>query len=329
MFITLCRYRWMSAAVALLSLVVAAGHPLPAEQRNTARATPTGPADSPARPALVARLENVRQITPAADFNSPLWSPSREGELAFTSPRGTFLYSEATGVRKLLTSRVAGFKPVWSSDGRSIVFRSRQDERTFTIEQIDVHTGDVHIVDRSSDLGLPQEVGAGVIEYRRGSFHRKVSMSGADSAASGKPYADQDNDDILIAIQGEVRKINRDAGRYFLPQISPDGSKVLYQEISRGIYVTDLATGGTVSLGLGDDPMWLPDGSRLVFELTADDGHSILASDLYLADLQGHRARLSRSAHLIEMHPAVSADGRRLAFDSKGAIFVADLVVEK
>jgi Tol biopolymer transport system component len=115
--------------------------------------------------------------------------------------------------------------------------------------------------------------------------------------------------------------------RFFAPEVSPDGDRVVFQGLTTGIYVYTRSTGSLVHLGAGTSPSWSPDGSRLVFELTEDDGHELSASDIYMYDLAASRMhRLTSTQSVIERRPSFSSDGTRIAFDDNtGGIYVGRL----
>ena len=107
------------------------------------------------------------------------------------------------------------------------------------------------------------------------------------------------------------------------PQIRPDGSAVAYTRVSYdvmtdrprpSIWLVDVATGVQTPLitgpGSNTTPRWSPDGKRLAYVSTADEGRP----QLYVQWLDAGRS--SRLAELIEAPAAVawSNDGKSLAF---------------
>jgi len=105
--------------------------------------------------------------------------------------------------------------------------------------------------------------------------------------------------------------------RFFRPRLSPDGSRVLVAESRPGgghlWLVSDRQ--GPVDLGPGVDGSFTADGRRILFARITDDGHAVLTSDLWEMELATGRSRmLAQTPHLAEVEPAVSPDGKWLAF---------------
>lgn len=276
------------------------------------------------------KLQNVRKLTSDGGFLNPVWSPTSSDMVAFISSDdpGTFVASVESGVSTKLSNETAGFKFFFTSDGKDIVYRDWIGDR-LAVRRIDTTTGEAYTLSQGSDLGLPQEVGPGVVQFRDRRLNKKFEVSkGISTAASShsRPFAYQLNDQIFVVAGGVTRQITSEGGKYFLPFVSPDGSKVLYQEISQGIFVSDLESGKTIHIGLGDDPSWSPDGQFITYEVTQDDEASVIASDLYVSDLTGRTVKLTDTPTELEMRPSWSADGRRIVFDSNGAIYVAEIV---
>lgn len=143
------------------------------------------------------------------------------------------------------------------------------------------------------------------------------------AAASQRPIAFTQNERIYAERNGQLREISS-GDRFFGAVVSPDGDKVVFQGLVTGLQIYTRSTGTVVSVGPGTAPAWSPDSKRLVFEVTEDDGHDLIASELYLYDLATDRATpLTASERVVERRPSFSPDGTSIAFDDNtGGLFV-------
>ena len=271
-------------------------------------------------------LENVRRITEFNRYTHPVWSRNKPSILAFIGHDGTFIISPSEGKIKKISTERAGFKFSWTKDGKALFFRARVDEQRMAIKLIEIETGGVSILLESSNLGIPHQTEPGSIQFRDADQFRSIKLSRTSSVRYELPFAYQLNDQILVVAKGITKQITTTDGKYFLPEISPDGTKVLYQEISRGIYVTELQNNKIFYLGNGDDPAWSPDSKHIIYEITTDDGHSIMSSELYIASLDRQKIQLTNTYDLLEMRPSWSMDGKFIAYEANGGIFIAEIV---
>jgi hypothetical protein len=172
--------------------------------------------------------------------------------------------------------------------------------------------------------------GDGTVSYRAASDgtrrDRIVTRTGqvrTPAAATPRPIAFTQNERVYAERGGQLREISS-GDRFFGAVVAPDGDKVVYQGLVTGLYIYTRSTGTVVSVGPGTAPAWSPDSKRLVFEVTEDDGHDLMASDLYLYDLAADRATpLTATPGTAERRPSFSPDGAQIAFDDNtGGLFV-------
>jgi len=157
-----------------------------------------------------------------------------------------------------------------------------------------------------------------------------IERDGSIRAAAATPAVAYTRDDRMYAIGKDGQLVRIGSGdRFYGEVVAPDGDKVAFLGLTTGIYVYTRSTGALVHVGRGTAPAWSPDSARLVFERTEDDGHDILASDLYIYDLAAARAApVTATDRVIERRPSFSPDGTRIAYDdSEGAIYVGRLEV--
>jgi Tol biopolymer transport system component len=198
-------------------------------------------------------------------------------------------------------------------------------------------------VDGTSTRKLTEDAGAGVharwtgadaVQYHavHGGVQRDLLVDRAGRvsliASPATAHVGYTRDDRMYVVDrsGTVTRIGT-GDRFFGAVASPDGDRIAFQGLSTGIYVYTRSTGVLQHVGPGTAPSWSPDGSRLVFEVTEDDGHEIVASDLYLYEVQADRvARLTSTDATVERRPSFSPDGTGVAFDDdRGAILVGQI----
>ncbi len=152
---------------------------------------------------------------------------------------------------------------------------------------------------------------------------------GADQSGAGLFRVDLNND--------QVQKMNAQVGAAGSFAWSQDGTRLAYIETDRQkgearLVIGDQATetviaalpgakGSTSSKAGAANLNWSPDGKLVVFELE-DGGATTSGPSIYLAFTGGSQVtKLAESAHA----PAISADGRCLAYIRDKQIFLLDL----
>lgn len=240
-----------------------------------------------------ARLTGVTEIA-RGGYLAPRVSPAG-GELLATGVkyRGLYLIDEASGnSRRLVDDPGAGLHARFV-DGEHIAFEARR-------------------------AGARRSIVVG----------RDGSVRAARLAERPSQLAVARADRIYVADGGGRYRSVATGDRFFAPLVSPDGRWVAFQGLATGIYLYSRDSDRLVHVGRGTAPAWAPGSDRLVFERTEDDGHSIVASDLFLYDLASREVvRLTATDERIERRPSFDASGERVAFDDdRGAIYMARIV---
>jgi TolB protein len=118
------------------------------------------------------------------------------------------------------------------------------------------------------------------------------------------------------------RQITRDRAQCILPNLAPDGSRILYTSFHRNgfpdIYSIDLRTNRRDVFasfrGMNTGPNHSPDGARVAMILSGSGN-----SELYVADADGQNLKRLTRTQGLEADPTWAPDGRRLAFTSDEA----------
>lgn len=270
------------------------------------------------------KLTNLKRVSEAESATYLAWSHNPPFKLAYTSAPGiASLYSTDTG-KTIHLDRHLVMPPLrWSSDDRAIVFRSTS-VGGMTISRLDARTGEAQILATGSDLSLPELGRSGVIRYHSASGVTTTGSSqGAANLAEAFVYQKDDNVHLVLGASDSI--ITDGRGKYFMPELSPDRRRVLFHEISAGLFVYDIASQTTIPLGQGDDASWSPDGLFIVADVTQHDGHQTTSSQIVFINLAGDRVTLATGLDVIPLYPTLANDGRTLAFSSRGSIYVGTL----
>ena len=236
------------------------------------------------------RLVDPRPIA-RGDYLAPQFAPDGR-DLLVTGPklRGLSLVAIDTklSVRQLTDEPEAGAHARWAADGLIVYRANRAGARR--------------------DLSID----------RRGQV-RTLSLAAAVAFAK---------DDRMYVRRGSSVVEIGTGDRFYGAVISPDGDKVVFQGLTTGLHLFVRSTGTLLRIGTGTAPAWSPDSKRVIFEVTEDDGHDIVASDLYVYDTSDHRTtQLTSTDAVIERRPGFSPDGAQVAFDDNtGSVFVARMV---
>lgn len=234
-------------------------------------------------------LADARLVT-RGDYLAPQWSPDGRELLVSTSQlRGLHVASLGGGVRTITDDAEAGVHARWLKDG-SIHFRA----------------------------------------LRSGVRRDLVASGSAIKAATAQAPIAFAQDDRMYVIDRTNKLVRIGSGdRFFGAVVSPDGDKVVFQGLATGLHLYVRSTGTLRYIGPGTAPAWSPDSTRLAYEVTEDDGHDILASELFIYTVAADQAApVTSTDRIIERRPSFSPDGTQLAFDDNtGAIFVGRLEV--
>lgn len=105
-------------------------------------------------------------------------------------------------------------------------------------------------------------------------------------------------------------------GGFASPEISPDGSQVLYVS-GRHIWVYDVDSGTRTQMVTGHHPSWHPNGEQIFFIRKAGEvGSNRITTSIWVMDADGgNRTELiSSGTDATYRHPVVSPNGERIAY---------------
>ena len=281
---------------------------------------------------------------PGMYFMAPRWSPSG-GTLAVSGPQygGIHLVTYPGGeVTELADEPAAGVNLVWSPTGEYIltsVSRYVNHRRRNALVVFDVLTGARthltefvaggagHAIWDSGGQFLHLVTKGG--KHRQFDARRELAEVEPGPFPQARPVLTPGNQIVLLDPAAGGRKvIDSVAGRKLNLTVSPDGKRIAFEIVGGHLWVTAIDGGRAVDLGAGSRPAWSPGSERLAYIITEDDGHRILAADVYAINADGTgKVNVSRSAEVFEMHPHWSPDGRHIAWDDlhSGRIYVQEV----
>ncbi len=217
------------------------------------------------------------------------------------------------------------YAPQFSPDGKNLLVTG---EKMRGLSEVSIETGKTSALLTEERVGVKARYLAdGRVAFkakRAGAMHSLVrNASGTiEELNQEEPTVFAYHDHIYLRTPVGLHRISS-GDRFFAPKLSTDGNKVAYTGIATGVHVYDLLTGTRTHLGPGTAPSWSPDSRTLAYERTEDDGHNVVASDIWLWDAAtGSRAfTVTDGRH--ERRPAWSPDGLAIAFDNdRGSILI-------
>lgn len=143
------------------------------------------------------------------------------------------------------------------------------------------------------------------------------------------PVRTNQNLQIELTLNGQTTILtpNGTDQRYLWPQLSPDGTKLVYAVSGRGTYVLDLATQATTFVGKMRAARWFND-QWLVAMQDQDDGYEVTSSVLVMTNLDGSVQQTITDGRVKAMYP--SAQAGRVAFNTaEGEVYVMTVSINQ
>ncbi len=222
------------------------------------------------------------------------------------------------------------YAPKFSPDGMRLLVTG---VRMHGLSEIEIAGGKTQLLVNEERVGVKARYtsdGRVSFQARRAGSMRSLVLNsvGAEEELSvAEPAAFMHRDHIYLRTPVGMHRLSS-GDRFFAPTVSPDGSKVAFTGLATGVHVYNLVTGTKTLVGPGTAPTWSPDSQTLAYERTEDDGHNIVASDIWLWDARSGSRAFTTTDDRHERHPAWSPNGQQIAFDDdRGAVFIADTEV--
>lgn len=275
---------------------------------------------------LAAELQNVRPMTPHTTYClAPRWSP--DGRLYCSTPK----YAEIleinleNGALKPIASGIGcGFRFAFAPDG-SIFYKKVTDAgRELWLLGAD---GQEKRLAVSEATGLPDWYD-GAIRVQLPEGVRSWTSAGIETDRSAVGWVYQDGEAIFrVKEDAPPQRLSPPNVESCLPVLSPNAKWLVYETLRSGLFLVNLETGASRSLGDGNNVCWAEDCSFFLFDRTTDDGHRLTAGNVFLMKSDTWEAEnLTGGFSLIAVNPTLSPDGKQVAFEADGRIWIGDLV---
>ncbi len=294
------------------------------------------------------KLAGLRQVrTTDLDMLSVAWGPDGS-TLAMTGAKYEGIYLMDVHSNQITTvtqQSLAGYRLAWSPDGRQIAYKALVESQAAlkAIMLANLETGGIkQLSGQSSQVGVPSWFPDGRIGFTfEGDFHvtdgeGQVLETIADIASNVAPVSHDgqwilynDSQDAIWACHltdGERFQVTPQGRRFFNPVWSPKEAIALVNELGGGFYLLDIVQGTMLLLDDGNHYAWSPDGQRIVYDITTDDGHYITSADIYTINKDGTgKAPLTATSDELEMYPSWSANDRIAFSQLDGKVFTAQV----
>lgn len=293
-------------------------------------------------------LGQARRLTDdrTLKFENVKFSPDG-AKVAFTTLGYEGLYvmnADGSDCRRLSDAPGVGYMYQWSADGSELLVRDTrwEDNGDGTVRR--AHAAWAVALDgRATRLSDDREdmqpaswrygpKGRSAIALDGERLEAHATMALADEAIAAQVAMPRYRTSFitdcehLFAVDAMGNKNLIYEGEAFMPALSPDGRRVAFVTLYDEIMVMDIDGTGKRMVAKGFSPVWAND-SQIVYERTTDDGHTYTTGDLHMVNLDTlDEVHLTNGTNAIEMNPAISPDGTKIAFTDfvSGQVYIAD-----
>lgn len=269
-----------------------------------------------------------------AGFMCPTWSPdSKKVAITGDNFKGIWIAEiNGSGLAQITAEAGAGYKMAWNATGEKILARTNiyRNQRVFhELKTFDIKTKKAEtLVPESRGLSVASWRTAEKIMLHKGKRPVALSKKGAMENAELSVYETMVADPFHALLQ--IPELKELADKPVInPVMSPDKTKVAFQIPGKGVYTCDSNGSNVNYLGKGAYPSWTPDNKYVIVAKVTDNGATFTSSELLAVDATTAESTVFfRNSNMIPMTPAVSPDGKKLAFENcvDGCIYTIDII---
>ncbi len=287
--------------------------------------------------AQIFEVQSVEPITlPAGLAQSQVVAISHDGSFLLLTDdtyNGLARFDLSTGTAEVITTAAgAGIDPSLSADDSHIAFRdvtySETHRRLTAVQVADLGTRQfTRVVPPSREVQGVAISGDAAVAVVAGQPARRAIAAAttagarrARSTSAERPVLSIANEQLMITRGGATSLLSpcgTDGCSYIWPSVSPDGRRVMFYLVGRGIYTCDLNGGDVKFVADLHAPVWYSDD--VIVAMNDIDGiDTQVSSEIVAIRLSdGERQTLCGGSELIAMWPVANAATRRIAFTTR------------
>jgi len=259
-------------------------------------------------------LDTVIIPTEQNNYTAPQFSPDGK-KILFTQFgfKGLWLYDlEQKSLVQINDYTGAGYEPVFTADGKQIVFRTdeyinKRKYSSLAVQNLDDRKIE-HLTDKVRHLSPAIMLNSDQLVYKVSDKVKSLRLSSDksnQSNVSGDTYGYIDYGKIIIVNDGVQKELvpveNSD---YIWFSLSPDKNEFIFTVVGGNTFIVDINGNLLADLGNANSPKWSPDGKWIVYMVDEDDGHVITASDIWTYNIENKtKTQLTKTSDIHEMYP--------------------------
>lgn len=261
------------------------------------------------------KATKITAISPTGDY------------VLLTTPDNTGLVKldlRTNNLTSVTSATGAGYAPIVSTDGQSIIYRlttyNSQNKRLTSLVLHDMTTGkDSVLVNSTHNLQTTAYTDGTVTAMADGKTWSLTFDKVKRQTGHSRPSLYIDNRRLMITENGSTRVFSPNGTdvSYIWPSVSPDGSKALYYVCGDGAYICDINGENIKRLGHYTAPKWYNDNIIVAMD-DHDNGQVITSSAIVAVTIDGSMQRLT-SPDLVAIYPQPSPRAGKIAFSTPSA----------
>ncbi len=285
--------------------------------------------------AQVVEVQSVTRVAVDGDVSVDKPRISPDGTFAVLSTNtdnALYRVDFATGASTKVADQGMANDLKFSPDGSTIVFKTSETRdnhlRYYSVQMVDLTDGYTRRLSKPARHCAQFSISdAGVLSLSDNGRFSARNMAGQKvKAATAQPVVSIHYGHLEVTTpDGKTVTLDpQGRGSYLWPQLSPDGTKIVYYLARHGCFVCNLDGSDVRPLGYLHGARWINNDAVVGFQ-DYDDGAVTYKSAIVAADLQGTHQTLTDES-IIGLNPSVSADGSRIAFaTTAGELYVINL----